>query len=220
MESQEQVRERAAQLKAAGHAISYAEAFEGQKFAGYAFTHYTKAVNASDKRRNSMAKNGKWAGFKDKLQPFKQEDSWQQKIDEMKSQFVGCDTAELARALVMARNFKQGHEERVKSYNTEIEALSQLLVDNLESSEIQKVGLATGETVYLQSEPYATVTDKPKVMAWLKKHKMQALFSIHWKSYNSLIKEMLIDGKPVPDGTSVFMKTSARITGRGEQNEN
>ncbi len=163
-----------------------------------------------------MAKNGKWAGFRDKLQPFKQEDSWQQKIDEVKSQFVGCDTAELARALVMARNFKQDLETQVKSYNTEIEALSQLLVDNLESSEIQKVGLSTGETVYLQSEPYTSTKDQKACMAWLRKKKLTSMFTIHWRSLNSLVKEMLIDGQPIPDGVEVYYKTSARITGGRE----
>lgn len=164
-----------------------------------------------------MAKNGKWSTLRGKLESFKQPQEWQEKVNEAKAAFIGCDTAELARAFAMTRREKQGLEEQVKKFNTELEALSQLLVDNLEGAEIQKVGLASGECVYLQSEPYATIVDRTKVMGWLKAHKMQSLFTVHWKSFNSLVKELLIDGKAVPPGAEVYLKTSARMTGRSEE---
>lgn len=163
---------------------------------------------------------GKYAALKSTLPKFELEPDFRQKVDAIKSKFIGCDAVELARSFAMARKEKQTLEAEIKSQNVELEALSQLLVENLEGAEIQKIQLATGETCYLQDEPYASIEDRSQVMAWMKKHKLTAMLTVQWQSYNAMVKDMLVQGKAVPPGTKVYMKTSARLRGGNSTEEN
>ncbi len=95
--------------------------------------------------------------------------------------------------------------------NVEIEALSQLLVDALETQNIQKVELASGAICFLQDTPYPVVKDREAVMAWIKKQKMTSLLSVHYQTLKAMTNERLIAGKPLIPGTEVFLKTQARI---------
>ena len=160
-----------------------------------------------------MATNGKWKGFKGSLERFKPEPEWQARVDGAKSTYTGLDTAGLARAFAHERAQKQHLEAQVKLHNVELEAISQLLVEELEASAIQKVQLDTGETVYLSDEPYAQVEDRAAVLAWAKKKRLEQLLTVQWQTFNAMVKEMLTAGKPVPPGTKVYMKTSARLRG-------
>lgn len=162
---------------------------------------------------------GKYNGLKKMLPKFELEPDFRAKVDEAKKAFIGCDAPEMARAFAITRREKQGLEAQIKMQNVELEALSQLLVENLEDSEVQKIQLATGETVYLQDEPYATVEDRSKVMAWMRSRKLTAMFTVQWQSFNAMVKDMLVQGKPIPPGTKVFMKTSARLRGGNSQSE-
>jgi phage host-nuclease inhibitor protein Gam len=160
----------------------------------------------------------KWAALKRKVDLWQQPPEYQTKVDEAKGQYVGMEAAELAHRFAHHRNAKSALEEQIKGFNVELEALSQLLVENLESSEIQKVQLTTGETVYIQVEPYCAVQDKEALHAWIKKSKLQSLFTVNFQTMNGLVKEMLMAGKPAPPGVAVFLKTSARVRG-GNHNE-
>jgi hypothetical protein len=158
----------------------------------------------------------KWGSLKNKIEPFALEQTYQARVDEVKKTYVGLDTAELAREFAAHRRIKREHEDVIKDENTELEALSQLLVADLESSDIQKVTLATGETTYISSEPYSTVADKVKMLAYLRKAKMQELLSLNFQTMNALNKERLAAGKEPLPGTVVYLKTSARVRGGGE----
>lgn len=160
-----------------------------------------------------MSKNGRWSNYKGKLEAFLPEADFQKKVEEVKSSFVGLSATELSRVLVMTRNEKRDMEDHIKSYNIELEALSQLLVANLEASEIQKIGLDSGETVFLHSEPFSSIEDRDAVMGFIKKNKLGNLLTLHFKTLNAMVKERLSDGKPAIPGVRVFLKTSARITG-------
>lgn len=169
---------------------------------------------------------GRWAKFKGKFEKFvlnSDKPKWLEKVEEAKASFIGLDKKELARAFTITRREKKKAEAEVSSCSATMEALSQLLVENLEAEEIQKIKLDSGETVYLQDEPYATITDRPSVIEWLKKHKMGALLTVHFKTYNSIIKERIENGEEIPPGTKIFLKTSARVTGgpriEGEEDE-
>lgn len=161
----------------------------------------------------------KWAKLRSKLPAFEQPKEWQARVDEIKKVYVGLDTAELAREFSAHRKIKQEHEAVIKDENAELEALSQLLVADLESSETQKMTLTTGETCYISSEPYSTVADKAKLLAYIKKAKMQDLLSLHFQTMNALNKERLASGKEPLPGTTVFLKTSARVRGGNDGEE-
>lgn len=156
---------------------------------------------------------GKWNGLKGKLPAFEQEPAWQAKVEEAKSQYVGLDTAELAREFKSQRANKKQREDEVSQINIHLESLSQLLCADLESSQLQKVQLGTGETVYVQVEPYCSVQDRQAVLDWIRKKKLTAMLSVQWQTLNAFVKECLVNGKPAPPGVNVFLKTSARLRG-------
>lgn len=154
---------------------------------------------------------GKWTSLKTKLPKFEAEPEYAAKVEELKQQFVGLDTTELAREFKRARAQKKEFEEQVYDLNVGLEALSQLLIADLEARAIQKMQLATGETIYIQDEPYASVADQAALLAWVKKQKLTGLLSLNWQTMNGIVKEHLAAGRPAPPGVKVFMKTSARL---------
>jgi hypothetical protein len=163
------------------------------------------------------ASTKKWQ--KANLEPFQQPPDFQSRVNERKEEFIGLDAPELTRAFNSARNLKHGHEGVIKAINIELEALSQLLVEHLETATISKLTLDTGETVFTQSEPYCSVEDEVLLRAWIENNGLEELLSINFRTLNALTKERLIDGKAPPSGVKVFLKTSARIHGGSNGNQ-
>lgn len=154
---------------------------------------------------------GKYDALKGKLPQFQQESSFQAKVDEMKAQFVGLAATDLVREYKLARQQKQDHEEQIADLNVGLEAISQLLVDQMEAGGLMKFSLASGETCFQQTEPYSSIQDQQALLAWIKKQRLQSLLTLQWQTMNALNKERLIAGKPPLPGTQVFLKTSIRL---------
>ena len=84
-----------------------------------------------------------------------------------------------------------------ESQRVELEALcAGSTVENLESSSTQKLTLNSGATVYLSSEPYASIEDKEKLMAWVKKHRLTTMLMIHFKTRKPRQGRGLVNGQP------------------------
>jgi hypothetical protein len=162
---------------------------------------------------------GKWSKLKGKIPKFEIDSSWQEKVDESKKAYIGLDSTELTREFARRRAMKKTLEGHISLENTELEAISQILIKDLEGSEIQKIGLTTGETGYIQDEPYSSVEDKKKLMAWIKKSKLTDILTVHWQTLNGIVKERLGEGKPLPPGVKAFLKTSFRLRGGGKEEE-
>jgi hypothetical protein len=171
----------------------------------------------SQKREDLMA--GKYDKLKGKLPAFQQEASFQQKVDEAKSQFVALNAPELARMFNLGRQNKKSLESRVSEVNIELEALSQLLTENFEASGLTKLTLATGETCYTQTEPYSSVQDQQSLLTFIKKQKMSNLLTLAWGTLNALNKERLVAGKPPLPGTVVYLKTAVRLRNGNQGNQ-
>lgn len=154
---------------------------------------------------------GKWERFRSKLPKFEIPPEWKVKVEKAKETYQALSPTELAREYKMQRELKDQFETAIKGCNTELEALSQLLVENLEGEELQKIQLASGDTVSIASDLYTTVNDKPAFHAWVKRNKLEQLLSMHYKTLNGLMKEMAVNGKPFPSCVGVYFKTSARL---------
>lgn len=161
---------------------------------------------------------GKYSKLKGKLEPFKVDEGWQQRIDAVKGTLVGLGAPDLARRFKILKDEKKSHEAEVEVINTELEALSQLLVEEMEADLLQKIQLTTGETAYIQDEPYSAVEDRDKVVAYFLKHAKAAL-TVVWQTLNAMNKERLIQGQAPLPGTKVFMKSSARLRGGSKSEE-
>jgi hypothetical protein len=153
------------------------------------------------------------------LQEKQEDQGWQAKIDLYKEAMTDLETPELARRFSIARARKRQLEEEVSLCSTEMEAMSQLLVQNLQNSETQSVHLNTGETVFVQIEVYPANVDKDQLRAWVMVEGMLELLTVNYQTLAGLTKERLINGQEPPPGVEVFLKSKARVRG-GNASEN
>lgn len=167
-----------------------------------------------------MAKNGKYRHLRGKLPAFENPPAWEEKVSEAKQNYLKLDTTELGREFANFKVQKSNLEANIKSINTELEALSQLLVERLETGDLEAIELANGIKVGIRDEPYTSIDDQKKFYAWIKKTRQTNLLKINFQTLNAMVKDMIISGKKNPPGTKVFMKTSAKVTGiKSEQGE-
>lgn len=168
---------------------------------------------------------GKYQHLRGKVAPFQLESAYQEKVNATKKELLGADyfegvnVAKLAAAFATADREKKRLEALISVLNVELTALSQLLVDNLESESQQKVELASGALIYLQDSPYPQVKDKAKLFEWIKKEKLVNLLTAHHQMLKGMCSERLIAGQPPPPGVEVFLKTEARVRFKGEKEE-
>lgn len=114
--------------------------------------------------------------------------------------------AALARAYHDARVKKDALEDQVSSLNVEIEALVQLLDQAYEEEGVQTIKLENGASVAAEPEPYAAVLDREALRAWTVAQGLERLLSLPWQTTNSMTKEALLAGRPLPDGVEAFSK--------------
>lgn len=164
---------------------------------------------------------GKWSKFKSTLQRYVPEGDYQDKIDAVKQELSGKDHAWLGERLGELKLGKRNAEAALKVINLEIEAVGQLLLDWMEAHKLSKIELASGGLVSMKDVPYCSVSNLEALKKWIKDNRMGTLLSVHWQTLNSLVKDALIEGKAVPKGVKVYMKTTVAYRGpnRDEQEE-
>jgi len=160
---------------------------------------------------------GKWTKLRGKLEVFQNEPEWQQKVDAFKLQFLGTDNtrdaspAMLGKEYALRKRKKDELEDKIKALNVELEGLSQIIVEVLEDEEIQKIELASGQTIGISDEPYPWVADRQKFFAFIKRTGQASLLTVHFQTMKALVKGYLEQGKPAPPGIKVYLKTSATL---------
>jgi hypothetical protein len=156
---------------------------------------------------------GKYAKYRGKLEAFAQEPDFQKKVDAEKRKHAKRDANALGKEFVRRKRAKNSLKRKDRQLNVELEALSQLLVDRLEGAEIESVKFRGGVGVGLQDKPYPSVADRRKLFGWIKQTRMTGLLSVHHQTLLGLVTEALEAGRPLPPGVDVFLKTSAKVTG-------
>jgi hypothetical protein len=150
---------------------------------------------------------------KHNLPAFTEEANYQEKIENVKAEYVGLETADLAREFKVAKLKKKELEEQVNDLNVGLAALSQLLVENLQGQELQKVSLDAGGTVYLQAEVYPSTKDRAALQNWVIAEEMMEVLTVNYRTLQGIVKERLMAGEALPPGVEVFLKTSAKLIG-------
>lgn len=156
---------------------------------------------------------GKWAAQEGSLPAFEQEPEYQIRVQVVKDLLVEIEPPILVQKFAEARAQKQELEAQIKDLNVSLEAYSQLLCEKLDAQGLQKIQLDGGITCYTQVEPYSSVSDRAALVDFFRKKRLFNLLSVAWQTINSMNKERLQDGEPPLPGTSVYLKTSARVRG-------
>jgi hypothetical protein len=158
---------------------------------------------------------GKWSGLKDKYPPRIDGDTdFLEKVREARTANAASTLPELITTFAAARDEKKQHEETIKKLNVLLEALGQLLLEQLEAQDLISIRTDAGQLLTVTTTPYASVVDRGLLEAYLEKNEdLQYLYTVHPSSLNALVKGLLEEGRDaeMPPGVGVFLKSGISI---------
>lgn len=140
------------------------------------------------------------------------DENHRKKVDEEKYRIINEEprtSGHLAGKVAGLRRIRKDLEADLKVTNLLLDAYTELLVDQYESEGITSLRMADGGSVRLQWEPYSSVKETEKFIAWVKMHNLEHNLTMHWRVLDRLVKQALSVGEPEPDGVKVFQKIKA-----------
>jgi len=164
---------------------------------------------------------GKYSHLKGSLTKFTEESGHQDKVNNKKAEIVtdmkldGLDPTmfNLGDVLVRARLRKANLEAQIKEENLIIEAMTQVLVDKLESEDYTSLKLSNGVSLSIKDDVYCSVSDKRIFYDWIESTGQQDLLSVNYQTMSALTKNLLTDGKEIPPGISTYFKQGITVRG-------
>lgn len=162
---------------------------------------------------------GKWRGIESKLPAFEQNPTYQAKVDAAKEHYRknNLDLRQMAESMASCQGYKEAQENAISLVNIEIEALSQMLVDEMRAQGLEKLGLANGLTLSVEIQPYSSTENKDQMMNYFRRNKiLRTLLTVNFQTLSALNKDRLAEGKPPIPGTKIFAKVSAKLR-RGKE---
>jgi len=133
-----------------------------------------------------------------------------QRVDALKSKLANAGEATpatLSRRYVQVREQKDAVEELLKPINEELLAVTELLIEAYEEAGITKVRVAeTGQSVSVELLPIPQVKDREALRRWFVANGMEEALAPHSGTLASLVKELLLDGKPLPEGVEAYVR--------------
>jgi hypothetical protein len=146
---------------------------------------------------------GKYDGVLKGLQREIPGGEFQGEVDKVKTRWQGTmdlTPGSLAALYSTLRDEKDVLDAKGRELNIRTAACEQLLWDSYEAAGMTSLKLATGDTVRVQAEPYASVVDAEMLREWAKANGMENKLTLPWMTANALAKQALMDGTPVPAG--------------------
>lgn len=162
-----------------------------------------------------MARKGKYTDVVktlDKLPPADQ--NYQSRVDEQKRVILedGPKGASfLALHIAQLRRQKDELDEQEKALNLLLEAYTQLAIEQFECEAITSVTLEDGSVIRIEAAPTGRVIDKALLRAWAMKNGMENDLTLHPSKVDGLVKQLLLDGEKIPDGTEAFVRHTAKF---------
>lgn len=119
-------------------------------------------------------------------------------------------TADLVSRYMELRDEKAKAEEVVKDINVDLDAVQELIANQFEAEGVEALRTTEG-LLSMYVEPYTSVEDHDALREWCIKQGLERSLQLPWQTVNSLTKQLLEDGKPEPDGVTIFAKTKFRL---------
>lgn len=158
---------------------------------------------------------GKYDAVINKLpRTFGKEPPYQEKITavmndlrEKAPRLSGWSAGELAYEYRRLRAQKEEIERVVSDVTLEMEAYSQLMVEQFEVEGVFTVKLSTdGSSISVQYEPHAVIEDKEAFRVWCLANGFEKEMVLPWMSANSFVKELLLAGETDPPGVTTHSR--------------
>jgi len=140
--------------------------------------------------------------------------SHDEKVDAVKDAYKAepefQTVAGLATVYAKYRAEKERLEKEEADVNVYLTAISELMADQFEAEGVEAIRTRDFRvSVYL--EPYASVQDRDTFREWCLKEGLERSLQLPWQTLNSLTKQRLLDGRPEPDGVTVYAKPKIRL---------
>lgn len=123
------------------------------------------------------------------------------------------DNTKLQELYVMARKAMEPLEARLKVLGIQVDALEYLFHERMEEDDMTSIKFANGMTLGSSVEPYPSVNDRAVLMGWVKSTGQEELLTLNYQTLATIVKTAILEGKELPPGVDVFMKT--KMTARG-----
>lgn len=164
---------------------------------------------------------GKYSHLKDSMTKFSGEPEYQERVnrkkDEIKTTLLTEGTpvsaANLGLVLVKARREKERLEELEKAQNLIIEAMTQELVELLESQDFTSLKLGNGISLSIKDDVYCTVKDKALFLKWIDDEGLRDLLTVNYQTMSSMVKTKIIEGEQIPPGVETYFKQGIMVRG-------
>lgn len=164
----------------------------------------------------------KYASVMPRLKPLPASDqTYQDKVDEAKASFYDLSATGLAKDYASWREQKERIEDELREINLFLEAATQLLVASQEEgadgwgqygASDNALRLASGDKIEIRREPYGQVKDKEAFRQWCVDNGYERQMQLWPTTMNAIVKERLVNGDDLPDGTEVFAKDKIVFT--------
>lgn len=113
--------------------------------------------------------------------------------------------SDVAREYAKVRAERTHLEGLLSVVNERLAVVTLSLLPKFEEEDLSSVKLDTGQTISVQREPYASVTDKETYRTWCIENGHQNEMMLPWQTTNAMTKERLLQGEPEPDGVEAFV---------------
>jgi hypothetical protein len=137
-----------------------------------------------------------------------------ERVEKVREQYRDQSAVNLARIYADLRRAHDEIADTLSSINERIEAVSSLIVTAYEQEGVSSLRIAeTGQTVSVQSEPIAAfegttpeerVEAKERFRLWCLANGFERQMALHPSTTQALVKQLLLDGQPEPDGIKAF----------------
>lgn len=118
----------------------------------------------------------------------------------------------VARMYRMVRVLKEAMSRQESITNTIIDAYTEILVNQYEAEGVRSMSLEDGGTIRWEEQPHAKVIDKTANRKWAIANGMENELQVHWNVLNAIAKELLLNGKDLPDGVELVARPKVVYT--------
>lgn len=128
-----------------------------------------------------------------------------EEVEKLIDEFRQFTASELIKKYAWWRLQKKELETREKEINRTLEAIVNLIIPMYEEQGISSMRIAeTGQTIAVQDEPVAKVTDRDKFREWCIANDLERSLQLPYQTANALVRARLLNGDPEPDGVEAF----------------
>jgi hypothetical protein len=136
-------------------------------------------------------------------------------LAEKKDKYKTVDTAQLEYAVARLDKRKKELDDLKAQNQVELDAVTEVLLQRWEEAgDTQQVKREALGMLSRVDDIHVRVSDLTAFKEWAKSNEMTSIIKeqVNASTLTSAVKDLLVDGNPIPDGVSIFTKSRIRAT--------